>query len=85
MELSVGQRLSRGEPAERNILELTWKLALQFDGGAKQHPVRDTLQAGKALHVAASALDCPPNGFASSANRRDHADAGDYNAVVQGV
>jgi hypothetical protein len=81
---SIGQRFGGGLAAQRDVFQLAWKLTFHLDRGAKQHSVGNTGHAGQSPDGAVAVLDRFPNGFASTADRRDHADAGDdYSIVVR--
>ena len=82
MDAGIGQGFGGRLPAERNVLELAGKLALDVDRRAEHQSVGNAGHAGQPPNAALAALDRLPNRLARVADGRDQADAGYHYAIV---
>jgi hypothetical protein len=85
MDARIGQRLGGCLPAQGDVLQLAGKFSLDIDRGTKQHAVGYACYAREAADATVTPLDGLPNGLAVSADRRNHADAGDNYRLVLGM
>jgi hypothetical protein len=85
VDARIGQGLGGGLAAQRNVLQLTRGFSFDIDGRAEHQAIGYSRYAGQSAHAAVAALNCLPNGLAVSADRRNHADAGDNYRLVLGM